>query len=356
MRILQLIDSLEPGGAERMAVNLANILAEKIAFSGLIATRNEGALKETISPKVCYSFLNKKSAIDFTAIFKLRRFVQMNDIKYLHAHSSSFFIACLLKLIYPSVKIIWHDHYGNSEFLNKRPYFVLQVMSLFFFKIIVVNENLKKWCLQKLWCKQIIYLPNFPELTNSITSETILKGTSGKRIISLANLRPQKNHFLILDIAVILSKKYPQWSFHLIGKDFEDHYSETIKDRIIKNELQEFVYVYGSCNDIAAILAQVDIGIITSLSEGLPVALLEYGNFGIPVISSNVGDITKVIQNGINGIIIPNFEPKDFYQSIVHLIENEELKNNMGKKLQEEINRNYSAHSVCHNYLEFINA
>ena len=48
MRIVQLIDSLDAGGAECMAVNYANALSDTIAFSGLIATRKEGVLKQEI--------------------------------------------------------------------------------------------------------------------------------------------------------------------------------------------------------------------------------------------------------------------------------------------------------------------
>ena len=57
MRILQVIDSFDVGGAEKMAINYANALAEKIEFSGIVATRKEGELKSQISPKVSSYFL-----------------------------------------------------------------------------------------------------------------------------------------------------------------------------------------------------------------------------------------------------------------------------------------------------------
>ena len=120
MRILQIIDSLEAGGAERMAVNYANALAEKIDFSGLVSTRKEGALLDQINSNVSYMCLNKKGTFDLKALFVLRKFVVENKIEIIHAHSTSFFIAFLLKLLYPSLKLIWHDHYGDSEFLIKR--------------------------------------------------------------------------------------------------------------------------------------------------------------------------------------------------------------------------------------------
>ena len=99
MRIIQIIDSLEAGGAERMAVSYANALAEKIEFSGLVATRKEGPLLNQIDQNASYLFLNKKGTMDFAAIFRLRKYVKKNKIAIVHAHATSFFTAVLLKLI-----------------------------------------------------------------------------------------------------------------------------------------------------------------------------------------------------------------------------------------------------------------
>ena len=68
MRVLQIIDSLEAGGAERMAVSYANVLVDVIGFSALVATRKEGALLEQMDSKVTYLFLNKKSKLDFKTL------------------------------------------------------------------------------------------------------------------------------------------------------------------------------------------------------------------------------------------------------------------------------------------------
>ena len=106
MRILQIIDSLEAGGAERMAVNYANALADEIDFSGLVATRKEGTLSNQINQKVSYLFLNKKRAIDIKALIRLRNFVIKNKVTHLHAHSTSFFIAFLVKIMIPKTQLI----------------------------------------------------------------------------------------------------------------------------------------------------------------------------------------------------------------------------------------------------------
>ncbi|HET7360923.1 MAG TPA: hypothetical protein VFI78_03235, partial [Salinimicrobium sp.] len=80
MKVLQLIDSLRPGGAEQMAVSYANALSSQIDASFLCCTRKEGLLKEKLMPKAEYLFLNKKSSLDPKAFFKFRNFVKKNKI------------------------------------------------------------------------------------------------------------------------------------------------------------------------------------------------------------------------------------------------------------------------------------
>ncbi|HEU0136617.1 MAG TPA: glycosyltransferase, partial [Flavobacterium sp.] len=224
MRIIQLIDSLEAGGAERMAVNYANALSRKGNFSALVATRQQGPLLIKIDSDVKYLFLNKKSAIDLKAVYKLRKFARLHKIEFIHAHSTSLYFAVMLKFIYPQIKIIWHDHYGNSEFLSERPSFMLRTALRFCDLVIAVNTKLENWIRLELGFKNTLYLPNFP-LLDTTKPETVLKGSDNFRIICLANLREQKNHLLLLKVMARLKNTHPQWTLHLIGKDFMDEYS-----------------------------------------------------------------------------------------------------------------------------------
>ncbi len=67
MRVLQLIDSLRSGGAERMSVNYANALARRMDGSYLCCTRKEGLLKKQLAPEVGYLFLNRQGTLDLKA-------------------------------------------------------------------------------------------------------------------------------------------------------------------------------------------------------------------------------------------------------------------------------------------------
>jgi glycosyltransferase involved in cell wall biosynthesis len=355
MRIAQVIDSLDVGGAEQMAVNYANALLKEISFSGLVVTRKEGNLKNRVEEGVDYLFLKRNKIIDWRAVFKLRAYCKKNKIAFLQPHSSSYFLVFLVKLVYPKIQIIWHDHNGLSEFLSSQKWIPLKIASFFFKGIIVVNYQLKNWATKELNCKQVIYFPNFTIQQTGVSFETVLKGNEGKRILCLANLRDQKNHFLLLDVAEELKHTHPEWSFHLVGKDFEDAYSRSINVLVIFKKLGSHVFLYGTRNDTAAIINQADLAILTSKSEGLPVSLLEYGLYGKPIVVTGVGEIPLIVQHEVSGFVVPSENKSIFYEAIVKLIESPELRVKFGKNLKQTILENHSQDAVIAKYLEWLN-
>jgi len=354
MRIAQIIDSLDVGGAEQMAINYANALSKEISFSAIVATRKEGDLKSKIEEGVDYLFLNKKTTIDWNAAFKLKKYCKKNKVQFLQPHSSSYFLAFLVKLVYPRIQIIWHDHNGLSEFLSSQKWIPLKVASFFFKGIIVVNYQLKIWAVKELNCKQVIYLPNFTNQQIGIPLETALKGEEGKRILCLANLRDQKNHFLLIRVADKLKESHPDWSFHLVGKDFQDEYSKKLKSLIMSNQLDETVFLYGTRNDVTNVILQSDIAILTSKSEGLPVALLEFGLNKKAVVVTQVGEIPLIIENKKNGFIVPSDDEDLFYKSLISLIENPRLRDTFGESLYNTIIENNSESTIIKEYLEWL--
>ena len=197
-------------------------------------------------------------------------------------------------------------------------------------------------------------MPNFPTTEEQTSGRTILNGIDGKRIVLLANLRVQKNHFLIIELAKKLQISHPDWSFHLIGKDFEDAYSKELKALILSAKLENTVFCYGSRQDIKPILEQSTIGVLTSHSEGLPVALLEYGIHKKPVVVTNVGEIPLVIQNRVNGFLIDADNGSEFYSALLKLMENKDLQSEFGKALQTTVFNNYSQKKVLIQYLDWL--
>ncbi|WP_289045576.1 glycosyltransferase [uncultured Olleya sp.] len=341
MRVLQLIDSLEAGGAERVAVNYANGLLGSVDGSYLCATRAEGLLKSNVNKRVGYLFLKKTKTLDFKAIWALHRFVKKEKITLIHAHSTSYFLATLITILNSKVKLVWHDHYGKSEFLKQRPQRVLKYCSNYFNHIFSVNLKLEQWAKTCLNTKSVSYLPNYAVLT-ATNLKTDLKGVDGKRVVCLANLRPQKDHFNLLQAFQILVAKYPDWTLHLVGKDFKDEYSKHISKFILTANLEQHIFVYGSCNDTSAILKSSTIGVLSSQSEGLPLALLEYGLAGLAVVATNVGDCSQVIQSDKTGLLVNPKDELSLFKAIERYIQSEALRDEHSKHLQRLVTHSFS--------------
>lgn len=354
MRIVQLIDSLEAGGAESMAVNYANVLISYTGFSGLVVTRQEGLLKDKIKPEVNYLFLNRKKVFDFRAVFLFRNFIITHKVTHIQAHSSSFFIAVILKMIIPSIKIIWHDHYGfryKNTFFQNLP---LILCSLFFNRIIVVNNLLKDFAKRMLLCKKVIYLPNFVDFEKAKEDFFELKGNQGKRILCLANLRPQKNHIMLLEVAKEVIEKFPDWTFHFVGQDNNDEYSRQLKSTINEFSLQENVFMYGSVSAVQSVVEQSQIGVLSSTSEGLPLALLEYGRAALPVVVTAVGEVPLIVDEK-KGFCVASEDKISFSRSLEELIKNEELRNRLGQNLKEKVSEEFGVKKIITNFISFVN-
>ena len=93
--VMNLVDTLSVGGTERVAVNIANQLAERGHRSFLCTTRKEGKLAELVSPHVGRLALHRKRTLELDAIRRLTRFMKDHQIDVIHAHGSSILTANL---------------------------------------------------------------------------------------------------------------------------------------------------------------------------------------------------------------------------------------------------------------------
>ncbi|RXG27001.1 glycosyltransferase [Leeuwenhoekiella marinoflava] len=314
MRVLQLIDSLEIGGAERMAVNYANALHKRVEVSALCVTRKEGQLKTLIDPEVPYLYLKRKRRLDVAAVLRLKRFIQKHKIEIIQAHGSSYFLAVLVKLITPGLKLIWHDHFGNSEYLAGRKATSLKLLSSYFDGIFAVNEKLVLWSKQKLKVKKTFYIKNFIAEALPFDTDFEISGAKGKRMVCVANLRPQKNHHMLLDAFKLVLEHDAGYTLHLFGSVPESLYAKSLVERLEEEPFSKSVFFYGTYLKISAILPHFDIGVLSSDSEGLPLALLEYGQAGIPVITTDVGQCRAVL--GDFGKLVPAQNPAALAEAI----------------------------------------
>lgn len=350
-RILQFIDTLSIGGAERMAVNISNALIQEPYQVYLCSSREAGPLKEFLHEQIPFLCLHKRSSYDLTAFLRLLRFVRLNKINIIHAHSNSVFWAVGIKVISPKIKIIWHDHSGDEQKLNNGRKKAVQRISHFIDGIISVNEKLEAWARlnTKVHNENILYIGNFPLLS---LSKKIEKCDENLRIVSIANFRAQKDHFTLVEAIAMVRQKMPELEFKLIlaGGYANDEYYRKLIALIAERNLRDVIEIRGAVTNTADLLYQADIGVLSSVSEGLPVSLLEYGLAGLPVVVTNVGQCVEVVDFGKAGMLVSSGDPKAFAEALTQLVLNPDLRQELGGNLKVRVEQFYGKKGFMEKY------
>lgn len=340
MKVVQIIDSLKIGGAERMAINIAHCLSENEVDNILVVSRQGGGLENQLSPAVHCEILGKSSFLDFKAFTKLYRLVSNFQPDVVHAHSTSVFWAVAVKLVTGNrFKVVFHDHYGKSESLkitDRRP---LRWISRFIDGVIAVNESLKSWSLavMKLDPWKVIQLNNFPFLPNMMDE---VPSSNPVEILHLANFRPQKDHFTLLEALKILSGSCTHdWVISMVGLSESPDYTKIIQENISRLDLTSRIKFFGPSSDVVPFLKRASVGVLSSESEGLSVSLLEYGLAGLHVVATDVGQTKAVLPTEDLGTIVPPKNPQALADALNKAIR-ESLKGR-NNTLREHINLNY---------------
>lgn len=351
-----MVEHLLPGGAERMSVNISNVLSDYGYDVVLCTTRGNGELSKFIKQGVEKICLNKRNTFDLIAFIRLIKVIRKYRIKIIHAHSSSLYWAVGCKLFFPAIKIIWHDHDGNSESLSDNSRIDVKFLSVFIAGIVAVNETLVKWSLKNTFVKndKILYLRNFPVLSEIDTS---LRCSIGEmRILCLANFRAQKDHLNLLRALVILinERGYNFIKLDLAGVYFEDQYFEEIKQFVSQNNLGSQINFLGSVTEINSLLERANIGVLSSLSEGLPVSLLEYGLAQLPVVVTDVGQCSEVVNYGKLGSVVPPSDSVSLANAIDWHIQNRSASVQMGSEFKKHIECEYGAPKFVSEYRKLL--
>lgn len=306
MRILHLIDTLSTGGAERVAVNLVNLLNHAGIETYLCATRREGPLRGLLVYQDRYLFLDRRTRFDVRALLKLVKFIKDNRIGILHAHSSSFFIAVLAKVYVRRLGLVWHDHYGLSDQLELRSSGAIRLASLLFDGVFSVNLSLRAWAIRCLFVKpdRVAFLPNYADLGEHFRASWHVGRMKDHCILCLANLRPQKDHTTLLRAFALVKTDYKDAKLYLVGRDWQDVYSQSLRELVSQLKIKD-VYFMGEQADVVPFLNTASVAVLSSFSEGLPISLLEYSLAGLPVICTDVGHCGMVLKDGEAGWLVP---------------------------------------------------
>ena len=143
----------------------------------------------------------------------------------------------------------------------------------------------------------------------SIPKDAFVLGT-------IARFDPIKNHLMMLDAFAAARKENPKLYLIMIGDGTE---RPKIESKINELNLKDFVRLTGYRPNPSNYLLLFDIFLLSSLSEGTSMTLLESLSLGIPCIVTDAGGNAEIIENNYNGAVTPNADTKAFSQAILKL-------------------------------------
>ena len=172
-------------------------------------------------------------------------------------------------------------------------------------------------------------------------------GLSGDDLVItfIGRLSPVKGISFLLKVADVMSKRYPEAKFLVVGDGELRH---AVEEACRRSPNMVFL---GYRRDCPEMMCASDILFLPSLSEGLPLVILEAGVVGLPVVATGVGCIPDVIINGKTGLLVRH-SISDMVSALSALIEDGELRERLSENLSRHVRKNYDWGHVIDRYEE----
>jgi glycosyltransferase involved in cell wall biosynthesis len=359
VNVLQVISSrLGYYGAERVVVTLSSALEEMGVRSIVTAIVNQGqapnvGVKEKASELgLTTEEITSKGRIDRNLIVSLREIIARHQIDVIHCHGIKPGLYSLLAARNRKVALVSTCHLWVID--NTRDWLISAVdrgLLHAFDEVVAVSASmaphLRSFGIHHKIIDNGIDLKPFRNPQSNLISE---KGWQGKPIIgSIGRLAQQKGLPYLLRAAPEILRENPTAQFIFAG-DGPDQ--EALQAQANNLGIQESVHFLGVQENIPGVLASIDVLAMPSLSEGMPMALLEAMAAGKAVVASRVGAIPKVIDHGVNGWLIDSGDVNGLATGINEILRSGDFRARLGRAARQTIESRFSAEIMAKNYLE----
>lgn len=336
MKILQIITLCELGGAQSVVINLANELCKE---HDVIVAAGEGdgkmwtMLAPSIQQEQCKYLKRALSPInDLRTIFTFWQLYNKYKPDIIHLHSSK--AGMLGRIAFPSKKVIYTVHGFDSIRLAYRKFLPIERMMQNTCKAIVgVSKYDEKHMIIENITNNIYTIYN--GVYEPKTNLNPFHQSNRKKILCIARISKPKKVDLFCEIAKIL----PEFDFIWVGNQY----------KIEKHP--DNVFFLGNIPNAATFCRNVDLFILPSNYEGLPMVIIEAMSCSLPIVASNVGGISEIVRNGENGFTVEN-NPNLFAEKIQIILNNSDLYNKFATKSYQIFKNELTVKKMVEAYLE----
>lgn len=331
IRVLMLGPSLDSHGGIASVVN------------SYFASDLENQVKLTYIPTVSEGTRAHKLLCALRAFKAFQKTISRHNIVHIHISDGMSFYRKSMFVRFANaagVPVVLHSHDGSladtfslaTEATKRRIIGLFQRAS----RVVVLSEE---W--RKFFAENICDLEKISVIYNAVPVPLqAAKPEKSDKILFLGRLAKRKSPDILLEAFALIRDKYPESSLVIAG-DGDIHYYKSLAEKL---GIAESVYFPGwvASESRDELFLNCGLMCLPSKNEGMPMSILESMSWGVPVVSTPVGGIPKLIHNGVNGYLFPVDDVPLLAEKLSFLLGNKELRRKMGCMARLHIKKNFS--------------
>jgi glycosyltransferase involved in cell wall biosynthesis len=354
LRIAHLIESDGPGGAERVVSDLATNLQISGARNVVFLPENgEGWLARQLAGSgVAIEYFRLDRPLSPACARALTVAFRRHQIDVAHSHEFSMAVygaAAAWRAGVPHV-ITMHGSRYYAGRLQRRV--AMRAAIALSGQTVAVSHRLADHMSRDLLVRRsrIAMISNgvraLPPDRITLRDELQLASTD-RLLVSIGNLYPVKGHQHLIEAMSLLSRRHPTLHLAIGGRgDLAERLTVFAHDHGCANR----VHLLGLRSDVAALLAAADVFVLPSLSEGLPLALLEAMFAGCPIVASDVGEVGATLGHGGAGVLVAPGNPAALAAALDVLLTNPTRARELGERARRRAAAEYDVSQMVRRY------
>ncbi len=361
--VLHLIDSAGMYGAEKVVLTLLRGLRDS-HFPGTLGCIRESdtdvpeLAREAESYKIKVHYFTMRRGFNPLGLIRIGKFISKNQVRIIHTHGykSDIYLMLLLRKKFKTIASV-HGWSKKSANLIGRTYELLDSFALNRMDTVVavsegVKDDLAKRGLTRAKIN-LVYNGITIDAEKSRSSRSEVRRQHGVSdtdfvIGTLGRLAPIKGHRYLIQALPSILNKVKNCRLVIAGEGPLRNELETL---INQQNLSDHVKLIGYIKNIDPFMEMIDLFILPSLSEGLPISLLEGMAYGKPVVASHVGGIPEVIGHRSEGLLVPPADPEAISKAVIELIENRVLIDRISSAGRKLVRTKFSSANMVAAYL-----
>lgn len=345
MKILMVITGMRSGGAERVMATLCNTLSQTNQVRLLSMKENKTDYELDRSVEHFAAEIHNKSFLKSVNFVKKQIDTWKPDVVLAFMTKSNLIALVAEKMSKNKAPVIIAERTNPYIALFKK---IRQLVYPCAAGAVFQTRQAQDYYKRILKCESIV-------LRNPLNPDFAIEPYQGKRtkrIVSVGRLSNEKNQKLLIEAFSCIARKYPEYSVEIYG---DGPLKDILQIQIDDLNLSPLIKLMGRKNNIQKYIADAEIFVLPSNSEGMPNALLEAMALGIACIATDcpIGGSAFIIDNETNGILVPMNDVEKMYTTLERLIDNKELAKRLGKNAEHVI-KDFDTQKVCDEWEEYI--